>query len=340
MSRMFLTRAALAAAVSIIGPSAIAASPPSYAVVQRIKGPDGGFDLSSFDPVLGRVYVARTDGVLALDVATGAVNGRLAPAERAHAAIPVNDGAELLITDAGTNSAHLVDARTGALLADVPTGQKPDAAVFDPASGLAMVMNGKSGDITVIDPKTRKSVGSIPVGGSLEGPAVDGSGRLYITIEDQNRIAVVDTKARALVGHYALPGCEGPTGMVLAPEAGVLIAACANKVAKVIRASDGAPVADLPIGAGPDQAAYDPVRKLAFIPCGRDGVMEVIAVRGPSDVAIVQSVPTQIGARGGAVDPSTGKVYLPTARYSLPPGGGRPVAAPGSFEILVVAPAS
>jgi hypothetical protein len=83
---------------------------------------------------------------------------------------------------------------------------------------------------------------------------------------------------------------------------------------------------------------YDPARKLAFIPCGRDGVLEVIAVRGPRDVAVVQTLPTQIGARTGAVDPSTGAIYLPTAHYYLD-AGGRPATTPGTFEILVVTPA-
>jgi hypothetical protein len=184
----------------------------------------------------------------------------------------------------------------------------------------------------------RKAVGSIPVGGGLESPAVDGAGKLFITVEDQNRIAVLDLKARALTGYYALAGCEGPTGMIYAPGAGVLIVGCANKVAKVIRAADGADLGALAIGAGPDQLIYDPVRRLAFIPCGRDGVLEVLAVGGPAGVAVIQTVTTQIGARTGAVDPQSGKVYLPTARFAQPPAGGKPAAQPGSFEILVVSP--
>ena len=154
-----------------------------------------------------------------------------------------------------------------------------------------------------------------------------------------SEIAVVDTKSRTLVGHYALKGCEGPTGIAYAAEAGVLIDACANKVAKVIRASDGQDLGTLAIGAGPDSVIYDRARRLAFIPCGRDGVLEVISVRGPTDVSVVQTAKTQTGARTGAVDEKTGRLYLPTAAYSLPGGGGRPVAQPGTFEILVVAPA-
>jgi hypothetical protein len=52
----------------------------------------------------------------------------------------------------------------------------------------------------------------------------------------------------------------------------------------------------------------------------------------------VQTVQTQVGAKTGALDEQTGKLYLPTARFSVPAAGGRRVAEPGSFEILVVAP--
>jgi hypothetical protein len=81
----------------------------------------------------------------------------------------------------------------------------------------------------------------------------------------------------------------------------------------------------------------DPARKLAFIPCGRDGVLEVIAVNGPNDVAIVQTAITQVGARTGAVNPATGANYLPTAKYGHQPSGLFNAVA-GSYEVLVVTP--
>ena len=337
MSIKFIRRLSLGVLAAGLAVTAQAAT-PTYGVVDRIKAPDGGFDFVSFDPHLGRIYVSRADGALALDVASGVVTPQLAPAQHSHAVAVVDDGARILITDSVSNSAHLADARSGALVADIPTGQKPDAAMVDPASGLALVMNGRGGDITLIDPAAQKAVGVITVGGAPESAVADGRGKVFVNIEDQNQIAVLDTRARTLTGHYALPGCEGPTGLAYASEAGVLIAACANKVAKVIRASDGKDLATLAIGAGPDQIAYDPVRRLAFIPCGRDGVMEVVAVRGPNDVAIVQTVKTQLGARTGAVDPASGKVYLPTATYVASAAGGKPAPQPGTFVILVVAP--
>lgn len=333
-----IASAGFAAAALMTPASAAMAQPPAaYVLSDRIPIADGGFDYASFDPVHRRLYVSRVGGVLALDVDSKTVTEHLTDAQRTHESLPLNHGKMLLITDSGTNTVHLVDALTGKSAAEIPAGKKPDAAIFDPASGLALAMNGASGDVTLIDPATQKAVGSIAIGGALEFAAADGAGKVFVNIEDQGQIAVLDTRARALVGHYALKGCESPSGLAYAPGAGLLISACANQVAKVLNAATGEEVASLAIGKGPDAVIYDAARKLAFIPCGRDGVLEVIAVRGPKDVAIVQTVTTQPGARTGAVDPKTGKLYLPTAAYTLS-ATGRPTPTPGTFAILVVSP--
>ncbi|HEY2661835.1 MAG TPA: hypothetical protein VGI79_19095 [Caulobacteraceae bacterium] len=340
MSRTILRRLSLAlVAAAVAAPFAAAQTAPAYSVTGHIKAPDGGYDYTSFDPVHRRVYVSRAGGVLAFDVDAGTVNGHLADAQRSHEVLPLADGAQLLITDSGSNSAHLVDAVSGKRLAEIPTGQKPDAALLDPASGLALVMNGHSGDVTLIDPVAQKAVGSIAVGGALEFGVADGAGKAFVNIEDQNRVAVLDIRARQVIARYALAGCDGPTGLAYAADAGVLIAACANKTAKVIRAADGKDLATLAIGAGPDAVIYDAARKLAFIPCGRDGILEVIAVRGAGDVAIVQTLKTQAGARTGALDPKTGAIYFPTAHFVAAAGAAKPAAAPGTFELLIVSPA-
>lgn len=64
--------------------------------------------------------------------------------------------------------------------------------------------------------------------------------------------------------------------------------------------------------------------------------MSVIAL-GPKP-KIVATVATAKGARTVALDPSTGRLYLPHSQYLPASGGGRPALAPGTFRVLVVAP--
>lgn len=324
--------------IAAAGLAAAAHAAPTYALVDHIKLADGNFDYSSFDPVHRRFYIGRTGGVTALDVDSKALTMLDPQAQRTHEPLVLNNGANLLVTDSGTNSVHILNALTGAVVAEIPVEKGPDGAFFDPATGLAVVINGHAGVLTLIDPGTWKAVGAIAVGGGLEFGAADGAGRAFVNVEDQNQIAVIDTRARTVVARYPLKGCTGPGGLAYIPDIGALISACGNGVAKVIRASNGEDIATLAIGKFPDAVIYDPVRKLAFIPCALEGVLEVIAVRGRNDVAIVQTAKTQQGARSGAVDPKTGILYLPTAHYALSPTGGRPTPVPGTFEILVVAP--
>ena len=324
--------------IAAAGLAAAAHAAPTYAVVDHIKLADGNFDYSSFDPVHRRFYIGRTGGVTALDVDTKTLTMLDSQAQRTHEPLVLNNGANLLVTDSGTSSVHILDALTGAAVAEIPTDKGPDGAFYDRASGLALVINGHAGVLTLIDPKTWKAVGTIAVGGGLEFGDADGAGKAFVNIEDQNQIAVVDIRARTVLARYPLKGCTGPGGLAYVPDAGVLISACGNGVAKVIRASTGEDIATLAIGKFADAVIYDPARKLAFIPCALEGVLEVIAVRGPNDVAIIQTAKTQQGARSGAVDPKTGILYLPTAHYALSPTGGRPTPVPGTFEILVVAP--
>jgi hypothetical protein len=316
----------------------LAAAPaaPDYAVVQRIAGPDGGWDLLSVDAARRHLLVGRGDGIMAVDLGTGAVTPTFVPGGRFHTAFAI-PGTRLGIATAGAaNKAILFDAGTGAVTAEVPTGTNPDDAIYEPASRTVWVMNARDGTATIVDPAAAKAVATVPIGGGLEGPALDGRGHLFVNIEDKNEIAEVDLASRKVVKRIALTGCDGPTGLAYL-RSGILVSACANGVAKLVRAATGALVGEIAIGPRPDGAFADPARHRAYIPSGGDGTLTVLDTSGALPRAIAH-VQTQVGARTGAVDPQTGRVYLPTARFQAPAvPGQRRQAVPGSFEVLVVA---
>jgi YVTN family beta-propeller protein len=320
--------AAFAAAASL----AHAAEP---SVVQRIAGPDGGWDLLSIDSAHHRLLVARSDGVMAVDLRTGEVTPRFVPAGRLHAVLAIPHTGLGLATAGPNNSAILFDLETGAVRAEVPTGKNPDAAIYDPAGRTVWVMNAGDGTATVVDPVRARAVATVPVGGALELPALDGRGHLFVNVEDKAEIAEIDLARRAVIRHIPMAGCEEPTGLAYIPS-GVLISACANAVAKLVRASDGRPLGEIAIGPHPDGAFFDRVRHRAYIPSGGDGTLTVIETHGRLPRAIAR-IATQNSARTGTVDVETGKVYLPAARFGPPAAPGqRPKMVPGSFEILVV----
>src|SRR5207302_7370875 len=102
-----------------------------------------------------------------------------------------------------------------------------------------------------------------------------------------------DVKMQKKVAEWKMEGCTDATGLAYTgARTKLLIASCGKGVAKVVSAVDGKEVASIPIGKGPDAVIYDAQRELAFIPCGRDGVLEVISVADPAHVTLVQHVPT------------------------------------------------
>ncbi len=105
----------------------------------------------------------------------------------------------------------------------------------------------------------------------------------------------------------------------------------------------GKVVATVPIGEGPDGCAFDDKAQLAFASCG-EGVTTIAKEESPDKLAVVQTLKTERGARTMALDPTTRRIYLPTAQFepmpSPAPGAPRqrPKIVPNTFKLLVYAP--
>ena len=137
-------------------------------LVDHISIPDGGWDYVSTDEAAGRLMVARSNGVMVMDLATRQITPILVPGARVHGAIRLPNSPLAVSTNGETNSAVLFDAATGAEVAKIATGTNPDAVWFEPKSGKIAVMNGKSEDVSLIDPAAKSVTATIKVGGKLE----------------------------------------------------------------------------------------------------------------------------------------------------------------------------
>jgi DNA-binding beta-propeller fold protein YncE len=324
----------LIAAALLAGPAA-AAPPPRHLVTGAIAGPDGGWDLVSVDPVGHRLLIARSAAVTVIDLAPTPRVRSIGQVARGHAAIPLPNG-RVLVTSGTEGMARIYDAVSGADVADATVGQNPDAAIWDGRIGAALVMNARGGTVSVVAP-SGAVIRTIALAPGLELAALDEEGLLYVNNEEANLIHVVDPATGTVRSPIALPGCEGPTGLGYDPRTHILIAACANGKAAVVDRVAGRVIQLLDIDHGPDTVMIDSRRGLAFIPCGRDGMLDLIALAAGRPLSVIERVPTEIGARTGAVDPATGIVYLPTARFGPPPAaGGRAPPVPGTFHVLMV----
>lgn len=319
--------------VSLLSSVAIAA-PSAPQVASRVPLHDGGWDILTVDPDHHRVLIARSDGVDAVDTRSGAVTPHFVAGSRFHG-VSVVPGTPFAVATEAAGAAIVFDRDTGKVTAEVKTDPDADATVYEPTTRTVWVMNGDSGTISIVDPAAGKSVGKMSLGSALEFAAVDGHGHLFVNLSDKGQLAAIDVAKRSIMRTVDLAGCQHPTGLAYV-HPGLLISACANGVAKVTRAGDLKPVGDIAIGPRPDGALSDDARARAYVPSGGDGTLAVIDTSGtlPRKIGIVR---TQQGARTAALDPSTGTVYAPAAKFGPPPaGGGRPPMVPGSVELLVV----
>ena len=335
-----LSAAVLVLLIALVA-RALAAS-PSYKIVERFKMPDGGWDYATSDPDRHLIFWSRTGFTDLINAKTGNLS-QLKSTGNAHMALPVPSTTLIVLPlRFPLRTVRIADTATDKVLTDLPAGDAPDAATYDSFSKHVFVVNHIGSSLTEVDPLAGKVVATIEVGGGkLEFADADGAGHVFVNVQAAGTIAVIDVKAKHVIARYKMNACEDASGLAYTNKSKLLVAACGNGVAKVLSAVDGKEVASIPIAKGPDAVIYDPVREVAFIPCGEDGVLEIISVVDPAHVALVQHLPTQISARTGAVDPQSGRFYLMVA---LPdptktrPGGRRPSPKDGSFEMLVVAP--
>jgi DNA-binding beta-propeller fold protein YncE len=336
--------AALALLGCLLSAAAASASPRdqtsgTYRIVDSIPAPNALWDLASINPQRHRLYVGRIGGVLAVDLRTRAVSPAFVPSGMVHGALALGASGRAVATNGFAATAVIFDETSGRVLSTIPTGKDPDAIVVEPRSGLVVITDEEGADLTLIDPVAGIAVGSIPLGGAPDFPAADGRGLVYVNINSTNEIAVVDVAARAILRRMALPGCEGPTGLAYDAADRLLMTVCENGAVLFLDAATGRVWQSFHVGAGPDAALFDAAFRRAFVPSGADGVLTIFSVRGPKHIAIRQRLVTQVGARLGALDPLTGRLYLPVAQIIPPKAPGQMKSlVPNTFRILVVAP--
>lgn len=312
------------------------ARPQQYAIVSRIAVPDARWDYAAVDPRARRLYLGRFGGVLALDLESGRVVPVLVPSALVHGVLPLGDGLAMS-TNGEANSVDVFEGASGHILARIATGREPDAITVEPLTGLVVTTDQRSRDLTLIDPVARCRVGRIALPGVPEFAAAGQGGILFDNITDRNAVAVIDLRSRRVVATYPLAGCSEPTGLAYDAAEDLILSVCRNGIAKFLSGRDGTERATIDVGPGPDAAFFDERRHLAFVPSGGSGTLTVIGVEGGA-IEKRQSLATQKGSRTAALDPVTGQIYIPAAKFAPPAKlGDHPAPISGTFEILVIA---
>jgi glutamine cyclotransferase len=248
----------------------------------------------------------------------------------------------------------MFDTETMQKIKDITVQGRPDGILFEPFSGQVLILSHESPSITMINPTDGTVTGTIDVGGAMEQAQSDGQGKLYVNVEDQKKIAVVDMKAMKVLTEYDLGDSSGgPGGLGLDAQNHILFAMCNEpSICDVVNADTGKVLTTLPIGNGTDGGGFNPATMEAWS-SQRDGTLTIIKENSPTNFAVEQTVQTKAGCKTSSLDQKNNQIVLicterapqaTNAPAMTPPptpaangfGGQRRGGGPGNLEVLWV----
>jgi YVTN family beta-propeller protein len=313
-------------------------------VVQRWKiGGGGGWDYLTVDAT-HRLFLSRGTQVDVVDTKTGKVLGTIPNTQGVHGIALAPDLHRGFTSNGRADSVTAFDLDTLKTLQEMKVpGHNPDSILYEPKGKHVFTFDGRSKDVTVLDATTLAVVTTIPVPDKPEFSQDDRAGHIFVNIEsDPGQMVEIDSRKLTVTATWPLPGCNSPSGLAIDRPHHRLFSVCDGNIMAVTNSETGAQVAQVPIGRGPDAAAYDEKRRLVFSSNG-EGTLTVVKQESPDHYSVLETVKTQAGARTMALDPSTGRVYLVTAEFGPAPAATaeqprpRPAVLPDSFTVLVVA---
>ena len=215
------------------------------------------------------------------------------------------------ITRSEENTVDVFDPTSLRLLTRIPVADDADAILYVPSAQLVYVANGDAKIATLIDPEKRMTVGTVPLPGKPEFPAMDSqTGVLYQNLEDINSIVAVDLAKREVIGQWSLAPCEGPTGMAIDSEQRRLFAVCSgNATLVVFDLESHRVITSLKIGGGPDSVAFDGTLHRIYS-AGKAGRLTVVQQDGPNAYRVLDEIRTHYGAHTLVLDPVSHRVFV------------------------------
>ena len=238
----------------------------------------------------------------------------------------------------------MFDTQTMEKIKSIEVKGRPDGIMLEPFTDKVFVFSHQAPSITVVDPKDGTVVGTIDVGGAMEQAQSDGQGKIYVDVEDEKKIAVVDVKTMKLITKYDLgEGAGDPAGLGFDVKNHILFAMCAEpSVCVVVNSDTGKVLTTLPIGNGTDNGGFNPSTMEAFS-SQRDGTLTVIKEASPTSFSVEQTVQTKAGCKTMSIDTKNNRIVticterMPGATADAPPPGGqrpRGNRGPGNLDVL------
>jgi hypothetical protein len=161
----------IASCALLAGAIAFGASDPAYRLLKKILvAGEGNWDYLAIDEPARRLYVSHGPRVEVIDIDTDTPVGKIEGLDGTHGIAIASKLGRGFITSGNTSTVKIFDLKTLKTIADIPAGNGPDGAVFEPVTGRVFAFNHRGGTLTVIQAKDGSVLGHIELGGQPEFP--------------------------------------------------------------------------------------------------------------------------------------------------------------------------
>jgi len=299
------------------------------------------FDYITVDSAPRRVYLSHGTEIKVIDADTGALVANIAGLKQAHGVALAKEFGRGFISDGAEGKVVIFDLETLKATGEAKADTDADCVIYDPFSKRVFVMNGDPHSSTVIDAKSGSVVGTIDLGGGPEFAVADGSGTVYVNLEDKSELVAIDSSSLKIKSRWPLAPLGAPTALAMDVPHHRLFAAGRNpQMLVVLDSESGKVLQSFPISAGVDAAAYDPETALLFVST-REGMLHIFHEDSPNKFSEAETVKTEFGAKTMGLDTKTHNIFLDTADFAPAPAptADRPhpqrPAIQGTFRVLV-----
>jgi len=286
-------------------------------------------DYIAYEPVHGRIWVpvGETGSVDVLDPASGQftrIDGfkTTAVPERQRTLGPSSAAAGegfVYVGNRASKEVCAIDASTLKVAHCVELATAPDGLAYIAATKELWATTPHDTSITVLDasaPASPRPKATIRLPGAPEGFAVDVDHHLFWTnLEDKNQTLAIDITARKVQSTWP-SGCasDGPRGIAVDSANRIVMVACTDHVVLLDGARDGAPIGQVPAGAGIDNIEWAPARRLLYVAAAKAATLTVARIETDGKFSVVAHTPIDESARNAIVD-ARGTAYMADAGH-------------------------
>lgn len=225
----------------------------------------------------------------------------------------------------------------------------PDAIVYDPTTKRVFSIDGKVSGVhrvTVVDADSGRRIGEIELPGRPEYAVSDHAGSVFVNIASLDRIVRIDARTLQINAVWRMGACKDPSALAIDRSRHRLFAACGNHRLIWMSSRSGQVLGSIPIGGGTDAVRFDPKTREIFASSGIGTLTVAREVRN-AHVTVVQQIKTGPNGRTMALDHTTHRVFIITARFGSPPKHPTkynphdyPSVLPGTVKLMVYGPRS